>query len=282
MKTNKEADNKYIVDEEIEFLGAPVGHNFEEPEQQVAGYESIKVELLSASSYKDWVKGAVYASLCTWDTTPQIPVSKLLEMPFEEQEKKLLFMLTKRPISVALESAVFTFKIVGIPRAMTHQIVRARQMAFGQQSYRVSSCYSDPIRIPVSLLDLVEKGSENAVALADKYTETVKKVRQMYKDLIQFGIPMEQARCIMPMGTCTKIGVTMRLRDMIDYFKGRTSDIAQDEHTYIVCLMAKEMRDKQPEFFNFIKTNVKNLEDTMKKYKVDIFDIPIQDIEFRG
>ena len=263
---NKEANNKYIVDEEIEFLGAPVGHNFEEPEQQVAGYETIKVELLNATNYKEWVKASMYASLVTWDTTPQTPVSKMLYYPFEQQEEKLMSMLSKRPISVALEAAVFTFKIVGVPRAMTHQIVRHRQMAFGQQSYRVSSCYSDPIRLPITLQEMVDKGDEDASALKEQYIATVKEIRHMYKRLIQKGVPMEQARCIMPMGTTTKIAATMRLRDMIDYFKGRTSDIAQDEHTYMVCLMAKEMRDKQPEFFKFILSKCPGLEETMAKY----------------
>lgn len=273
---NKEATDKYRVDEEIEFLGAPVGDEFVEPEHQVAGYESIKVELLNATDYKQWVRGAVYASLVTWDTTPHIPVSKLLyNTSFKNQEEKLMSMLSKRPISVALEGAVFTFKITGVPRAMTHQIVRHRQMAFGQQSYRVSSCYSDPVRIPVTLLEMMEINPEvndghgfTPSELYDEYIDTVKKVRLMYRRLIEHGIPMEQARCIMPMGTCTKIGVTMRLRDMIEYFNGRTSDIAQDEHTYMVCLMAKEMRDKQPEFFNFIKSKCKGLETTMEKYNV--------------
>ena len=264
---NKQANNQYIVDEEIEFLGEPVGHNFEEPEEQVAGYESIKVELLSSSDYKDWVNGAFYASLVTWDTTPQIPVSDMLKNhSFEEREKKLMYMLTKRPISVALEGAIFTFKITGIPRAMTHQIVRHRQMAFGQQSYRVSSCYSDPVRLPVSLQEKVNSGDTIAVELKEQYIATVMRVRKMYKELIEYGIPMEQARCIMPMGTCTKIAATMRLRDMIEYFRGRTSDITQDEHTYMVCLMAKEMKDKQPEFFNFIKTKANNIEEVMNKY----------------
>jgi len=266
---NKEANNKYIVDEETEFLGKAVGHNFEEPEQQVAGYESIKVDLLSGSNYEDWVNAAFYASLVTWDTTPQVPVSKMLEWNFEVKEERLMHMLKSRPISVALEGAVFTFKITGVPRAMTHQIVRHRQMSFGQQSYRVSSCYSDPVRIPVSL-DEKTKGmgeeAKKAKDLYEQYISAVKVVREMYKDLIEFGIPMEQARCIMPMGTCTKIAVTMRLRDMIEYFQGRTGAIAQDEHTYIVCLMAKEMKEKQPQFFKFILSKVKGLELTMENY----------------
>lgn len=269
MKINKEATEKYIVDEEVEFLGAPVGHKFEEPEYQVAGYESIDVELLHGSNYEEWVHAAMYASLVTWDTTPQIPVSKMLELPIEEKEKFLIKMLEKRPISVALEGAIFTFKLTGVPRAMTHQIVRHRQMSFGQQSYRVSSCYSDPVRIPPSLKEKADAGFECAKGLEKEYTDVVKTVRKMYRKLISQGIPMEQARSIMPMGTCTKIAVTMRLRDMIEYFKGRTGDIAQDEHTYIVCLMAKEMKYKKPEFFSFIKSKVTNIEDVMSKYEVE-------------
>jgi len=262
---NKEAHKEYIEAEEVEFLGEPVGHNFEEPKHQVAGYESISVKLLSSSDYWEWVKAAYYASLVTWDTTPQLPVSKAMDEDAINLEERLLYMLSKRPISVALEGAVFTFKLTGIPRAMTHQIVRHRQMSFGQQSYRVSSCYSDPVRIPVSLLERTEEGSDEMIK---KYIKTVKDMRKVYKELIEFGIPMEQARAIMPMGTCTKIAVTMRLRDMIEYFKGRTSGIAQDEHTYIVCLMAREMKENQPEFFKFIISKVTDLEEIMEDYGV--------------
>lgn len=264
--TNKEADNKYIVDEEIEFLGAPVGHNFEEPDCQTAGYESMRVELLNSSDYKGWVNAAMYASLVTWDTTPQLPVTKMLELPFEEKESLLLKMLSKRPISVALEGAVFTFKITGIPRSMTHQIVRHRQMSFGQQSYRVSSCYSDPVRFPTSLQKMIDEGNESAKNIGEEFETIVGACRSMYKWMIEKGVPMEQARNIMPMGTCTKIAVTMRLRDMIEYFNGRTSDITQDEHTYLVCLMANEMKKKQPEFFKFICSRAKELECVMEKY----------------
>lgn len=264
--TNKEANEKYIVAEEEEFLGKPVGHNFDQPLLQTCGYGNIEAELLSSSDYEQWVNAALYASLVTWDTTPQLPVTKLLKADFKEKEEKLFYMLSKRPISVALEGAVFTFKLTGIPRSMTRQIVRHRQMSFGQQSYRVSSCFSDPVRMPQSLEEM--KPSEEKKRLINDYELAVELCRNTYKQLIEAGIPMEQARNIMPMGTCTKIAVTMRLRDMIDYFKGRTSEIAQDEHTYMVCLMAKEMKEKQPKFFDFIKTKATNIEKVMEEYGV--------------
>lgn len=265
--TNKEANEQYIVDEEIEFLGFPVGDKFVEPEVEISGYDNLKVELtspISSDAYVDWVNSALYSSLCTWDTTPHLPITKLLNASFEEKEGRLFYILSKRPISVALEGVMFAFKITNIPRSMTHQIVRHRQMAFGQQSYRVSSCYADAVRIPQSLLE--KEDSVEKEELIGKYKTTVRIMRKTYKDLIQAGIPMEQARNIMPMGTCTKIGVVMRLRDMIEYVKGRTGAIAQDEHTYIVCLILKEMKEKQNRFYEVIKMFVPKVEETMAKY----------------
>ena len=139
-------------------------------------------------------------------------------------------------------------------------------MAFGQQSYRVSSCYSDAVRVPQSLLDRKARGDPVASALVASFKDAVQHVRQVYKYMIEQGVPMEQARNIMPMGTCTKIAVTMRLRDLIDYVKGRTSDIAQDEHTYMVCLMLKELKQYQPKFFNVIKVFCPKAEEVMEKY----------------
>ena len=271
--TNKEANQEYIVKEEIEFLGKPVGSNFVEPEVEISGYENMQVTLMSPTSddaYFDWVNSALYSSLCTWDTTPHLPVTDMIEnASFSEKEKRLFYILSKRPISVALEGVMFNFKVINIPRALTHQVVRARQMAFGQQSYRVSSCYADAVRAPQSLIDKAKQGDLVAIKLLTEFTNTVKQCRKTYKDIIEFGIPMEQSRQIMPMGTCTKIGIAMRLRDLIDYVKGRTGDIAQDEHTYLVCLMLKELKEKQINFYNIVKTFVPKIEDTMKRYLGD-------------
>lgn len=272
--TNKEASEDYILAEERKFLGEEIGEMFVEPEKQVSGYDNMKVELLSPISnqaYIDWVDSAFYASLCTWDKSPQLPVSTMMFSKAPEEREAMLFNILKdRPISVALEGVIFAFKITDVPRSLTHQIVRHRQMAFGQQSYRVSSCYSDPVRIPQSLLDAARdvKGedAEGANILFNDFVDAVQQVRKVYKNLIKFGIPMEQARNIMPMGTCTKIAVTMRLRDLIDYVKGRTGEIAMDEHTYLVCLMLKELKEKQPNFYKVVLRFAPKIEETMAKY----------------
>jgi len=261
--TNKEANTDYILAEERKFLG----EMFVEPEEQISGYSNMKVELLSPTTdqaYIDWVNSAFYSSLCTWDREPFRPVSEMLiNKPFEEKEVLLLNILKDRPISVALEGVMFNFKCINVPRALTHQSVRARNHAFGQESFRVSSCYSCAVRIPQSLL---ERQDPAAAELIGEFIETVKKCRETYKNLILGGVSMETARNIMPMGTCTKIGMVMRLRDVIEYFKARTGDIAQDEHTYLICLLAEELKIKQPKFWEIIKSKVPKIEETMQKY----------------
>jgi len=268
----KETTKQEIKNEEKKFLGFEIENFFPEGGQDIAGYESIKVELLSASNYKDWVKGAAYASLVTWDQEPYKPVSHLIEGKFEVMEEKLMGILAERPISVALEGAKFTFKIVGVPRSMTHQIVRHRKMAFGQQSFRVSSCYADPVRLPQKLVTannsktMLTKNGKSVPDLIKSFGDAVQTCKKVYRDLIEAGVPMEQARNIMPMGTCTKIAVTTDLRSMIEYVQGRTSDIAQDEHTYIVMLMLQELHIKAKKFYDIIEKRNPKVRQMMLDY----------------
>ena len=275
--TNKEASEEYILAEERKYLGAEIGDMFIEPIKQTRGYEGDKAELLfprHSTAYAEWIRAALYASLCTWDREPQVPATKLLSASFEEQEKLLLNILKDRPISVALEAQTFVFKLTGVPRSYTHQAVRHRAMAFGQESFRVSSCYSAPIRIPQHLIDNLNTANlESKVGEARQTSSLMKQFegavlhcREVYKSLIKSGVPMEQARNIMPMGTETKITITGRLRDYIEVFRDRTGDIAMDEHTYIICLMAQELKQHQPKFFDFINSKVKGLEASMQKY----------------
>ena len=61
----------------------------------------------------------------------------------------------------------------------------------------------------------------------------------------------------------------MRLRDLIDYVKGRTGDIAMDEHSYMVSLMLQEVKTKQPDFFNVVKLFAPKAIEVMDKYLVN-------------
>jgi hypothetical protein len=150
-------EEKYLLGNQIPFNLA------DRPEQEIAGYESINVRLLHPSNsiveselFQDWVRGAVITALTTWGSTSD-GMNRVLDLANDPDSAVMALteILCDRHISAVLESFAFTFYIDGIPRTMSHQIVRHRGMAFGQQSLRVSSCYGDVVRAPQDAINRV-------------------------------------------------------------------------------------------------------------------------------
>lgn len=227
--------------EEKEFIGKAITNRFPEPKKNLSGYESMQVELIYKPNYNDFINAAYLTGLCTWDQERSNVISP--KEKFKTKEKIVRCLLKKRAISAIIEMPMFAFRMTGIPRAITHQLVRHRNMSFSQQSFRVSSCYPDSVRVP----------NDMDAAQYEEYNKIVWRSRLLFKKMVKSGIPMEQARCIMPMGTTTKIVMTTNMKELISYFKARTLDIAQDEHTYLVSLIWKELNDKSPEFASILK-----------------------------
>ena len=256
----KKADKKYIEKEVVEFFGKKIKQK--ELKDKFCGFKTMECELLSPlgeESYRQWVNAAFFSTFATWDETGD----RLLDdMPFEEREERLMYMLKSRPISVARECIKFTFRLSGISRAVTHQLVRHRKMAFGQQSLRVSDPSQDAIRLPEVMWN-DENKYQDAI---ERCVEVMCDVKKLYSDLVDIGVPREQARAVLPIGITTKINATMDLRAMIDYFRARISGIAMAEHTYMVALMAQEIKTKQPKFYDYISSQVNGLDDCIEEY----------------
>ncbi len=250
----KKADMDYIKKEEKFFLDAE--KKYRRINKKTEFFTDMSVEWLypKKDTYLDWINASAHAGLVTWEEHPYEMIKKY---SIKEKERKVLKLLKERPISVILEMPKFAFKINNLSRAMTHQIVRHRKMAFGQQSIRVVDAGTAPTRIPLSL----KKNKK----LTEEYNSVVYQTKKMYKNLIENGVPREQARNILPIGTTTSIVVTTDLRALIEYFKSRTLNITQGEHHYLTYLIAKEMSKKQKKFFEFTCTRVKNLKNLIRK-----------------
>ena len=215
--------------------------------------ENIKVKLLYKPDWDSWIDAMYYTAFSTWSNGYEVD----LEKKIVGKREFTLNILRKRPISACFESAVFVIKIDNVSRAMTHQIVRARKMAFNQQSFRVSPAHHSDFRIPNGLNDDTIKKIENKVD----------NDRKLYLELINQGVPIEMSRNVLGMGTCTNIVMTTNLSALKQYINDRTLDIAQDEHSYIVYKICKELEAKAPEFYNnFIKSE--KLDNVLKNYDV--------------
>ena len=121
-----------------------------------------------------------------------------------------------------LEHASFTFAVEGVSRVTTHQLVRHRIASFSQQSQRYVSHKEHFTSImPDSIAENVE-----ARQIFAFMSETVHKA---YSQLVDMGIPAEDARYILPNATESKIIMTMNARELRHFFTLRCCQRAQWE-----------------------------------------------------
>ena len=147
------------------------------------------------------------ASIC-YDSEPKDPL-------------KLVTHLYKNGHHSVFEHIYFTFKIEGISRACSHQLVRHRMCSFTQRSQRYCSEDGFLVALPDSIGD-----SPDAF---DEYNESLTDIRQAYANLQHLGVPNEDARYILPNACCTDLYLSCNLRELIHICNERLCSRAQWE-----------------------------------------------------
>ena len=141
-----------------------------------------------------------------------------------------------------LEHATFTFGIEGISRVTSHQLVRHRLASFSQQSQRYVSHKDEFTSImPDTIADNI--GARQIFAFM---SETVHKA---YAQLVEMGIPPEDARYILPNATETKIVMSMNARELLHFFALRCCQRAQWEIREMAVEMLRLVKKIAPAIF---------------------------------
>lgn len=143
-----------------------------------------------------------------------------------------------------LEFADFTFKISGVSRALTHQLVRHRLASYAQRSQRY--CSEDGFEFVTPPL------IANHDAASILYKKIMKDLEFNYKLLQELGIPNEDARMILPNACCSEICVKMNLRTFINFCNERLCTCAQWEIRQMAKLMVAEVLKVAPELKEFL------------------------------
>ena len=129
-----------------------------------------------------------------------------------------------------LEHCTFTFKIEGISRACSHQLVRHRIASYSQQSQRYVT-YSNlewaTTGVPAETVDELEEYCNYALTA--------------YVDMIERGVKAEDAREVLPNATPTIVYVTFNLRALMHFCNERMCTRAQKEIREVANGMAKEV-----------------------------------------
>ncbi len=177
----------------------------------------LKVELLQHNAEPEKI-AALAAKLCYSGAS----LCDLKEkVSLEEQTDFIQKLIGMGHFSV-FEHISFSFGIEGVSRALTHQLVRHRVASYSQKSQRyVKAGESFPFITPYTIKDNPE-----AVKV---FNETMEQIALAYNKLIEYNIPAEDARYLLPNACETKIIVTMNARELMHFFGLRSCLRAQWE-----------------------------------------------------
>lgn len=140
--------------------------------------------------------------------------------------KRVSRCIKSKHLSV-LEHASVTFKISGISRACSHQLVRSRLASFCQQSQRY--CKIDMENEDWYVTPPVARNIEDGGYVNETFYQIVTAAGQVYQQLLDCGLKPEDARYVLPECCKTEIVMTMNARELYHTFGMRLSNSAQWE-----------------------------------------------------
>ncbi len=154
---------------------------------------------------------AMIASIC-YDSNPSDPM-KLVEHCYKNGHLSVM------------EHIYFTFKIEGISRACSHQLVRHRHCSFTQRSQRYCSEDGFSYIMPESIEEVDE---------FDGFSGFMEMVTENYRELVALGVPNEDARMVLPNACATSLYLSCNLRELIHICNERLCSRAQWEIRAVV------------------------------------------------
>ena len=163
---------------------------------------------------------AQIASIC-YDSAPKDPM-------------KLVKHLYNNGHHSCFEHIYFTFKIEGISRACSHQLVRHRHCSFTQRSQRYCSEYDFEYVIPPTVND-------------SRFGSDMRDIENWYTEYKGIGVPSEDARYLLPNACATSLYLSCNLRELIHIANERLCSRAQWEIRELVQEMVK-LVDPQVKF----------------------------------
>ncbi len=186
------------------------------------GSQCLRVELIAYSIPRE---GGVDKLIAESGAISHAPHFKTLN---QERVENLIRLLRRLGHESVFEHASFTFRVEGISRVCSHQLVRHRLASYTQQSQRYVKLKNPKFVVPESIF-----GTE----FEKEYLEILDKASDLYRRMVGGGIRKEDARFILPQGIETKIIITMNGRELRHFIELRCAPDAQWE----IRTLAREM-----------------------------------------
>lgn len=172
---------------------------------------------------------------------------------YDREEKEDYGSFIKRIISYGhmdvIEHANFTFRIEGISRACSHQLVRHRHSSFSQRSQRYVS-EKESMYVMPGLQYLEQAQREKAEELMEEF---IRRSYAVYAELLALGVKKEDARFVLTNAAETRLYWTTNARSLRHFLVMRLDRSAQWEIRELAKKVFDEVMKVAPELFEDLR-----------------------------
>ena len=180
-----------------------------------------------------------------WATRSLKSADEVLKTVGEKEIQEMIRYSKQMKLSSVLNFPYYLFGFKGVSRSFTHQWVRYRLAAHMQQSLRYVEIKPGGqwFVIPPTIL---KSGSEAIV----EYIRHQEKSAREYQELMKKGVPVEDARFVLPQGTETHISTAMNAEELLHVFCQRCCTEAQWEIRKAAYALAAALMLVSPKIFH--------------------------------
>jgi thymidylate synthase (FAD) len=208
---------------------------------------SIQVKLLDHSH--DPIRSLYVAYRTAYSALPPTEIVERIESERITRAQMLDFIEKRLETGHAspLEQVWFEFAISGVSRAFSHQFVRHRiGISFEQQSQRYVAFKKG--EFPHTVPETVRKAG-----FADKMEEAFAGLGRLYQEMLDAGVPAEDARFLIPNAAQTNFKITVNLQSLLHICDLRLCTRAQWEFRKVASLMRAEVNRVCPELARYLQ-----------------------------
>lgn len=177
----------------------------------------------------------------------------IMRLPDDKIQEELRYIANTIPGS--WEMVDFSFFVSEASRGFTHQLVRTRTASYAQQTMQV---------LDVSGFTYYE--GESLYADQDHlvaYRDCMAEIDRVYRQLIEKGVAIQDARGLLPTAIHTNIVAKMNLRTFVDLFRSRCGPRNADETAVVVRMMRDEIIKVHPWASLFLRSDADDAADQL-------------------
>lgn len=169
----------------------------------------------------------------------------------EKKAEHLAYM--RDTIKSSWEFVDYVFRVSGVTRAFTHQLVRTRPDSYAQEAMRVIDAREHEVVKPESIT-----APDRGANVSELWDDALDVVMGSYGRLIDAGVPPQDARGLLPTNITTSIIVKKNLRSLANTAELRLCTRTQGEYQNVFREMKRLVCEVHPwadEFINVFCVN---------------------------